>query len=145
MWNSFDFIVALGSILNLIITKNSDLDIKGTTILRAFRILRLLRLLKRGGKNLYMIFNTFVITIKSLANMGALLLLIMYMYSIVGMIILGEYKRVGAMNDYINFESFSSAIITLFTVATGDSWDGTTASFIIGQEAWNDCKINPTY
>lgn len=96
---------------------------------RSFRILRLLRLLKRGGKSLYLIFNTLVITFQSLANIGGLLLLIMYIYSVMGMIFFGDVKRNGNMNEYINFESFSSAFITLFSVATVDSWDQTTASF----------------
>src|SRR5690606_35243054 len=48
-WNLFDFVVAVGSIAGLIISKNTELSIKATTLLRAFRILRLLRLLKRGG------------------------------------------------------------------------------------------------
>jgi Ion transport protein len=49
------------------------------------------------------------------------------------------------MSDYINFETFTSAFITLFTVATGDSWNYTTASFTHGRQADNDCLDNPTY
>jgi len=33
------------------------------------------------------------------------------------------------MSDYINFETFTSAFITLFTVATVDSWNYTMISF----------------
>jgi Ion transport protein len=128
-WNVFDFIVALGSIVGIVITYNTNLEIKGTSLLRAFRILRLLRLLKRGGKSLYLIFNTFVITMQSLANIGGLLMLIMYIYSIIGMIYFGEVKRNDNMNDYINFESFTSAFITLFTIATVDSWNYTLTAF----------------
>jgi hypothetical protein len=36
------------------------------------------------------------------------------------MMYFGEVKRTGNINDYLNFESFSSAFITLFTVSTGD-------------------------
>ena len=115
-WNLFDFIVALGSVLGVVVTLSSNLAFKGVSLLRAFRILRLLRLLKRGGKSMYLIFNTFVITMQSLANIGGLLLLIMYIYSIIGMIYFGEVKRNGNMNDYINFETFTNAFITLFTV-----------------------------
>lgn len=128
-WNIFDFIVALGSVAGIIISRGTTVQLVSTSLLRAFRILRLLRLLKRGGSSLRNIFNTFVITMQSLANIGSLLLLFMYMYSIVGMIYFGELKRNGSMNDYINFESFTSAFITLFTIATGDSWNYTMASF----------------
>lgn len=91
--------------------------------MRSFRILRIVRLLKHGGRSLYMIFNTFVITVHSLANIGSLLLLILYMYSVLGMVLFGMQKRNGIMNAYINFENFWNAFITLFTVTTGDSWN----------------------
>ena len=66
---------------------------------------------------------------QSLANIGGLLLLMMYIYSIIGMIYFGELKRNATMNDYINFESFTSSFITLFTVATVDSWNYNFMSF----------------
>ncbi len=93
--------------MGIIITALDGLSIKSAiTLLRSFRILRILRLLKRVGKSLYMIFNTFVITIHTLANIGSLLVLIIYMYAIIGIIFFGNHKRNGIMNDYINFENF---------------------------------------
>jgi hypothetical protein len=78
------------TVVSIAVSLNSSLQIKGAvTLFRSFRILRVLRLLKRGGKNLHMIFNTFVITLQSLVNIGALLLLIIYMYSVLGMILFG--------------------------------------------------------
>jgi hypothetical protein len=144
-WNLFDFIVAAGSLFSILISSNTNFSIRFTTILRAFRILRLLRLLKRGGKSLYMIFNTFVITMQSLANIGGLLLLIMYIYSIIGMIYFGEVKRNGYMGDYINFETFWNAFITLFSVATVDTWNYTMAAYTYQRSAWNDCLDSPSY
>ena len=88
-WNVFDTIIIIGSFASIFISANSSLGIRGAiTILRSFRILRLLRLIKRG-KSLQLIFNTFVITLHSLANIGGLLLLFIFMYSIMGMILLG--------------------------------------------------------
>jgi hypothetical protein len=144
-WNIFDFIVALGSLVSILISSSTSVEIKAVSLLRAFRILRLLRLLKRGGKSLYLIFNTFVITMQSLANIGGLLLLMMYIYSIIGMIYFGEVKRNSTMNDYINFESFTSAFITLFTVATVDSWNYTMISFSYVLSPANECVEQPTY
>jgi len=128
-WNIFDFIVAFISLVSILISASTSVNVKAISLLRAFRIFRLsrllrqLRLLKRGGKSLNLIFNTFVITMQSLANIGSLLILMMYIYSIIGMIYFGQIKRNSSMNDYINFESFTSAFITLFTVATVDSWN----------------------
>ena len=62
-WNTFDFIVAVSSAVSIIVSSQSSLQIRGTvTLMRSFRILRILRLLKRGGRSLHLIFNTFVIT-----------------------------------------------------------------------------------
>lgn len=125
-WNTFDFIVAITSGLSILVSSQTSLEIKGAvTLLRSFRILRILRLLKRGGRNLHMIFNTFVITLQSLVNIGALLLLIIYMYSVLGMILFGANMRSGLMNNFMNFENFINAFLTLFTVTTGDSWNAT--------------------
>jgi hypothetical protein len=101
-WNIFDTIIILGSFISIFISANTSLEIRGViTILRSFRILRLLRLIKRG-KSLQLILNTFVITLHSLANIGALLLLFIFMYSILGMIIFGEVKRVSYIDDNYN-------------------------------------------
>lgn len=51
-WNIFDLLIALGSLVGIFISQGTSLQIKGTSILRAFRILRLVRLLKRGGQSL---------------------------------------------------------------------------------------------
>ena len=80
-----------------------------------------------------------------MANIGGLLLLFMYIYSIIGMIVFGDTKRNGYMSDYINFESFGCAFITLFTVATVDTWNLTVIAFSYGKDAWNDCLENPKF
>ena len=54
-------------------------------------------------------------------------------------------KRNGIMNDYINFESFINAFITLFTVATNDSWNATTEAFAMENSPINACKNQATY
>ena len=128
-WNLFDFIIIVGSFVSIFISANTTLEIRGAiNIMRSFRILRLLRLIKRG-KSLQLIFNTFVVTLHALANIGGLLLLFIFMYSILGMIIFGEVKRNGVMNNYLNFETFVNSFITLFVAATGDTWNDITAAF----------------
>ena len=48
-WNIFDFIIIFGSFISIFISAGKSVQIKGAfTILRSFRILRLLRLIKRG-------------------------------------------------------------------------------------------------
>lgn len=66
---------------------------------------------------------TFVVTLHSLSNIGSLLGVIIFMYSVLGMILFAGNKRNDAMNDYINFENILNSFITLFVVTTGDSWN----------------------
>jgi len=132
-WNRFDFILAIGSFVGIIANfYSSGVQIKGAaTLLRGFRVLRMLRLLKKGGKSLHLIFNTFILTLHTLINIGGLLLLILYMYAVLGMILFGQVMRNGIMNSYINFENFFNALLTLFTVTTGDSWHATQIAFTL--------------
>jgi hypothetical protein len=73
----------------LVIFTATSVSFKGTvTILRSFRILRVARLIKRA-KSLHLIFSTFVISLPGMANIGGLLLLLLYLYSIIGVQFLG--------------------------------------------------------
>lgn len=122
-WNIFDLLVAVGTFSSIFISNFTNLSLGGaTSIVRAFRISRVFRLIKRA-KSLRLIFNTFIVTLPALVNVGTLLLLIQYLYSVLGVYLFAEVKRNGIMNEVINYENFLNAFITLFIVATGDSWD----------------------
>ena len=86
-----------------------------------------------------------MITLHSLANIGGLLLLFIFMYSILGMILFGTVKRNGQLNDYINFENFNNAYLTLFVVATGDSWNSIMQAYALENSPSSMCVVNPTY
>ena len=121
-WNIFDFIIASGSLISIILSIVSNMDLKGAvTIIRTFRILRVVRLIKRA-KSLNLIFNTFIITLPALGNIGGLLLLLLYLYSILGVQLFGTVMRNGIFSDNLNFETFSRSFCALCAVATGDSW-----------------------
>ena len=48
-WNIFDFVVVVGSFVSIFISLSTSLNLGGTTtIVRAFRISRLFRLIKRA-------------------------------------------------------------------------------------------------
>ena len=54
-----------------------------TTFLRAFKIARMLRLIRKA-KSLMVIFETLVITLPELANVAGLLFLFIFIYAILG-------------------------------------------------------------
>jgi hypothetical protein len=90
-------------------------------VLRVARVLRILRLLKnlKGLRDLVM---TLVMAFPSLVNVAALLVIVMYMYSVLGMNLFGYLQRGEALNDHNNFESFSGSMLLLFQCLTGDGW-----------------------
>lgn len=84
-WNIFDFFIVIISYITLIIGLSTSRDIgpKQATIARAFRIGRIFRLITKA-KFLRVIFNTIIFTIPSLANVGALMMLLLFIFSILG-------------------------------------------------------------
>ena len=48
-----------------------------------FRVARIIRLVKRA-RSLKLVLNTFLVTLPAVANVGSLLLLILYLFSILG-------------------------------------------------------------
>jgi voltage-gated sodium channel len=124
-WNIFDFTIALLSLISL-----TNFTLNGsTTIVRSFRILRILRLTKRA-LFLKLIFNTFILSLPAIANVGSLFLLFLYIYSIIGMQFFAGVRHTGVMNDVVNFKHFGNSFLTLFIVATGDSWNQIMNSFL---------------
>ena len=83
-WNRFDFFIVAISVIELIITAFYEFGLLMIiTLFRIFRIGRVLRLVKRA-EGLRVILTTFIITLPGLVNIGALLLLFLYIYSILG-------------------------------------------------------------
>lgn len=75
-----------------------------TSIIRTFRIVRVLRLIRKA-KSLRMMFSTFFQTLPALANIGGLLSLVLFLYSILGMNLF-SYVKVGSksgLTSKINF------------------------------------------
>lgn len=122
MWNLFDLFIVMLSSITIGLDYSSSISLgQSTTVVRAFRIAKILRLIKRS-KSLRHIFKTFIVSLKPLANIGSLLLLILYMYAIAGVQLFGTVKRNGKLNDSLNFESFWNAALALFVISTTDAW-----------------------
>jgi|694.fasta_scaffold49033_7 hypothetical protein len=59
----------------------------------------------------------------SMINVGMLMLLIIYLFAIVGVQLFCTIKINGAMNDLYNFQTFPKAYLTLYRVLTRDHWN----------------------
>ena len=79
-----------------------------TTILRVFRIMRIFKMVKRF-RQLHMIFNTFVIALPNLAQVGSLLSLFLLIMAVLGEFLFAkimlptEHKHDGGLEAHVNF------------------------------------------
>lgn len=55
-------------------------------------------------------------------NVGALLILFLFVFSILGVTLFAEVKLQDTMDRHANFQNFGLALLTLFRVATGEGW-----------------------
>ena len=102
-WNVFDFIIVVVAIIGVIISYGTPFRLgPSTTILRSFRIFRIFRLIKKA-KSLHMNFTTFMVTLPALANVGGLLVLLLYIYAILGIYLFADIKIASPLHDNVNF------------------------------------------
>nr|AZP54645.1 voltage-dependent calcium channel type D subunit alpha-1 [Tetranychus cinnabarinus]QNJ46268.1 voltage-dependent calcium channel type l subunit alpha-1 [Tetranychus cinnabarinus] len=134
-WNILDCILVLGSFVHIghdvIVKKASNLTKEGAggskpfnmNFFRLFRVMRLVKLLARG-EGIRTLLWTFVKSFQALPYVALLILLLFFIYAIVGMQTFGKIVLDSntAINRNNNFRSFFQAIIVLFRSATGESW-----------------------
>jgi voltage-dependent calcium channel L type alpha-1F len=58
-----------------------------------------------------------------MGSVGALLLLCLYIYSVLGVYLFAEVKQQQNLKGYANFQSFGLAFLTLLRCSTGESWN----------------------
>ena len=92
-WNRFDFVIVIGSFLGLLMlwTVGSSYG-SIATVIRIFRIGRVLRLV-RGLESMAQLFNTLLLTLPSLGNVGALLCLLFFIYAAMGVQLFAKVMR----------------------------------------------------
>ncbi|KAJ8569522.1 hypothetical protein ON010_g5738 [Phytophthora cinnamomi] len=113
-WNIFDFIVAIGSLFGVIYQMfgGSSVGAAASTV-RSFRVGRLFRLV-HSAPSLRQLFNTLLITLPSLANIGGLLFLVFFIYAAMGMQLFAKVKFGELVTSTANFQSLLKAMITLY-------------------------------
>ena len=121
-WNQYDFFVAVVTVGEFAYTKMAGPDaseIPGVAIIRVFRILRVFRLLRKF-RGLCDLFLTVIHALPTIMNVGAVLLLIYFIYAVLGMHLFGRIKRGEFLNAHANFETFGRSLLTVFRMSTGE-------------------------
>eukprot|EP01065_Artemidia_motanka_P036316 TRINITY_DN4422_c0_g2_i1.p1 TRINITY_DN4422_c0_g2~~TRINITY_DN4422_c0_g2_i1.p1 ORF type:complete len:2025 (+),score=759.03 TRINITY_DN4422_c0_g2_i1:77-6151(+) len=119
-WNRFDFSIVAVSVVGLVM----QLALEDAPVLSVFRVLRLARLTRviKTAVGVRKLLRTLWLALPGLVNVGALLLLLYFMYAVAGMVTFGRVKRGECISDLANFDNFGSAMLLLFRASTGESW-----------------------
>ncbi|KAM6898606.1 sodium channel protein type 4 subunit alpha A [Lycodopsis pacificus] len=125
-WNVFDFVVVILSIAGLMLSDIIEKYFVSPTLFRVIRLARIGRILRliKGAKGIRTLLFTLMMSLPALFNIGLLLFLIMFIFSIFGMSNFAYVKKEGGIDDVFNFETFGGSIICLFEITTSAGWDG---------------------
>ncbi|KAF6101028.1 sodium voltage-gated channel alpha subunit 5 [Phyllostomus discolor] len=92
-------------------------------VIRLARIGRVLRLI-RGAKGIRTLLFALMMSLPALFNIGLLLFLVMFIYSIFGMANFAYVKWEAGIDDMFNFQTFANSMLCLFQITTSAGWDG---------------------
>ncbi|XP_061566903.1 sodium channel protein type 4 subunit alpha B-like [Cololabis saira] len=125
-WNIFDFVVVILSIVGLLLADIIEKYFVSPTLFRVIRLARIGRVLRliRGAKGIRTLLFALMMSLPALFNIGLLLFLIMFIFSIFGMSNFAYVKKESIIDDIFNFQSFGNSMICLFMITTSAGWDG---------------------
>uniref|UniRef100_A0A8C9MJ67 Voltage-dependent L-type calcium channel subunit alpha n=1 Tax=Serinus canaria TaxID=9135 RepID=A0A8C9MJ67_SERCA len=137
-WNVFDFLIVIGSIIDVILSERADGDFQcspgswedpddnsrvSITFFRLFRVMRLVKLLSRG-EGVRTLLWTFIKSFQALPYVALLIVMLFFIYAVIGMQMFGKIAMVDGtqINRNNNFQTFPQAVLLLFRCATGEAW-----------------------
>ncbi|MEM1165152.1 MAG: ion transporter [Planctomycetota bacterium] len=119
-WNVFDFVIVAVCLV--------PIDSQSATALRLVRVVRALRLLT-AIPQLQLVIGALLKSIPSIAYVGVLLVLLFYMYAVVG-------TKLFAGNDPANFGTLERSALSLFRTITLEDWTDLMYSQIHGTDVY---------
>nr|XP_045599576.1 voltage-dependent L-type calcium channel subunit alpha-1D-like [Procambarus clarkii] len=153
-WNVFDFVIVLGSFIDIVYSEVNKLvsnqaqaaaenmgaeyyrtrkqenppDWPGSNLFsinffRLFRVMRLVKLLSKG-EGIRTLLWTFIKSFQALPYVALLILLLFFIYGVVGMQVFGKiaFDYTTQIHRHNNFQTFFQAVMVLFRSATGEAW-----------------------
>uniref|UniRef100_UPI00398EC875 sodium channel protein type 4 subunit alpha B n=1 Tax=Pristiophorus japonicus TaxID=55135 RepID=UPI00398EC875 len=124
-WNIFDFVVVILSVVGIMLADIIEKYFVSPTLFRVIRLARIGRVLRliRGAKGIRTLLFALMMSLPALFNIGLLLFLVMFIYSIFGMSNFAYVKKESGIDDIFNFETFGNSMICLFMITTSAGWD----------------------
>ncbi|KAM8758240.1 sodium channel protein type 5 subunit alpha isoform 1-T1 [Rhynchonycteris naso] len=124
-WNIFDFVVVILSIVGTVLSDIIQKYFFSPTLFRVIRLARIGRILRliRGAKGIRTLLFALMMSLPALFNIGLLLFLVMFIYSIFGMANFAYVKWEAGIDDMFNFQTFANSMLCLFQITTSAGWD----------------------
>jgi len=126
-WNVFDFACVFVNDVFVVLEAAADGDVQVASVIKGIRIFRIARLFRlvRFLKGLNQLTMAFILSVPKLANVGFIMLLLIYLFAVLGVNLFAEvgYIDGGSYNDYANFRTFWTAMSLLIRSMTGEGWN----------------------
>mmetsp|Transcript_35371 Transcript_35371/g.54134 ORF Transcript_35371/g.54134 Transcript_35371/m.54134 type:complete len:301 (+) Transcript_35371:3572-4474(+) len=148
MWNRFDFFIVIVADLSLLVDlfagdSSSEL-FKILNLIKALRIMRIFRLV-RVSRNLSILVDSLIVILPSIANVGSLIMLLFFIFSVIGMNMFATVIYQEELNENMNFQNFSMALIILLRCSTGENWNDIMRELAIEESKPIETADGPEY
>lgn len=121
-WNLFDGTIVILSVLDMVLTYSGAISGAGLSVLRTFRLLRVLKL-AQSWKTMGDLLNTIGSSVGPVGNITVILAIIVYMFAVVGMqLFRGDYTADKFKNGQLprwNFNDFGHSFMVIFRILCG--------------------------
>jgi len=135
-FNIFDAVVVFFSIIEVFLGWFTVSSAGGLSAFRAFRILRVLKLV-HSWKSLRCFITVLFGTMKELGNFFLIVLLIVFIFCLLGMQLFGGKLNVDGEVPRANFDTLVWSAVAVFQVLTGEDWNQIMYDCVNGTNAWS--------
>ncbi|KAL7060820.1 hypothetical protein AAHC03_010160 [Spirometra sp. Aus1] len=150
IWNVIDFIIVLGSYIDIIVSKAStETTLKfNINFFRLFRVMRLVKLLSKE-ESIRKLLWTFIKSLQALPYVALLIAMLFFIYAVIGMQLFGKVSldqpgqapgEDGVIHRSNNFRNFFFALLVLFRSSTGEAWHEIMLACVPGQKCAVDSE-----
>ncbi|KAE9057974.1 hypothetical protein PF010_g31170, partial [Phytophthora fragariae] len=122
-WNQFDLVVVVATLVGTIVQAFASSSVWTFTMaVRLVRVARIFRLVE-SSSSIRAILSTLYISLPGLSNITSILVLILFVYSTMGVHLFAKVAMTSNIDAHANFQSFGRGFLFLLRAATGESWD----------------------
>ncbi len=142
-WNVFDFIVVVGSLLDIVLNTLDQSSLKflrvGPQLARVLRVLRVTRLLRLVNRlrGLQLLIQTVIFSVSALIHVFFLLLILFFIYAILGVFLFSNITGGEVITPFNNFSNFGYSMLSLLRISTGEDWHVVMYDTMHGKECKN--------